>query len=230
MRLLVFACLCAVTLCACSTPVWVKPGATQSDFAHDKYGCMQQSQQGASTAFVNQYGGSANSGMITNQNLFSACMNAQGWSLQRRRPDSPQQQANNEQAKAAMDAINAEAQQLCARPDLQAYYNKTPCKPIDATLEQMADKSKITEPEKVAMNKVRIEFRTISNKMNDVIRQYNPQNAATIIARRDQAQASQDQLALDFYEGRITQGEYNKRRAEIAKKLVDDLAGPGQHT
>jgi hypothetical protein len=190
---------------------------------------MQQSQQGSSTAIVNQYGGAAHSGVITNPNLFNACMNALGWTLTRQDSNSPQQQANNEQAKAAMAAVDAEAQQICARPDLQAYYSKTPCKPIDATLEQMADKSKITEAEKVAMNKVRTEFRTISNKGNDVIRQYNPQNAATIIARRDQATVAQDQNALDFYEGRITRGEYNKRRAEIAKKLADDLAGPGQH-
>lgn len=187
---------------------------------------MQQSQQGASTAFVNNYGGAAHSGVITNQNLFNACMNAQGWSLQQ--PNSPQQQANNEQAKVAIDAINAEFQALCARPDLQPYYSRTPCKPADTTLEQMADKSKITEAEKVALNKVRIEVRALTNKMNDVIRQYDPQNAPAIIARRDQAQVVQDQLVLEFYEGRMTQGEYNKRRAEISKKLTDDLAG--RHT
>jgi hypothetical protein len=35
---------------------------------------MQQSQQRVSTAFVNQYGGAGNNSVITNENLFGACI------------------------------------------------------------------------------------------------------------------------------------------------------------
>jgi hypothetical protein len=134
----------------------VKPGASQADFAQVRYNCMQQSQQRVGTAFVNQYGGAANNSVITNQNLFGACMNAQGWSLQ--------QQPSTEQGKAAMDALVQEARQLCTRSDLQPHFSKTPCMPEDTTLEQMADKSRISASEKVALDEVRteVEARSVS--------------------------------------------------------------------
>jgi hypothetical protein len=78
-----------ILLSACANQVWVKPGATQSEFAQQKYACMQQSQQQVSSAYVNQYGGSSGSHVTTNKPLFNACMNAQGWYLQ----DKDQQQA-----------------------------------------------------------------------------------------------------------------------------------------
>lgn len=61
--------------------VWVKSGSTQMDFNQDKYACMQESQQPVSGGYYNRYGGSASSGVRTNQNLFNACMEARGWSL-----------------------------------------------------------------------------------------------------------------------------------------------------
>jgi hypothetical protein len=78
-----------ILLSACANYVWVKPGATQSEFAQQKYACMQQSQQQVSSAYVNQYGGSSDSHVTTNKPLFNACMNSQGWYLQ----DKDQQQA-----------------------------------------------------------------------------------------------------------------------------------------
>jgi hypothetical protein len=209
--------------------VWNKPGASQADFSQARYSCMQQSQQPTSFAYVNQYGGSSSSGVATNGNLFNACMNAQGWSLQQ--PLSKEQQlAANEQGKAALDAVMDELHQLCARPDLQPYYSKTSCLPQETTLEQMADKSRANNSEKAALNKARSEIAQINKKTDDIIRQFNPPNAGAILARRGQAAADQDKLALDFYDGKITRGEYNSRRKEIAQKAMDDLANPGQHT
>jgi hypothetical protein len=78
------ASLCAlVLLTGCARSVWVKPGASQQDFANDRYTCLQQSQQQRSAAQVNAYGGAASSGSYTNADLFNACMNAAGWYLQR---------------------------------------------------------------------------------------------------------------------------------------------------
>lgn len=140
------------------------------------------------------------------------------------------QVASNEQTKTAFDGIKNEAAELCARPDLQPYYSKTACKPEDTTLEQMADKTRATNAEKIALNKVRTEVRRLTDETNALVRQYNPQNANAIIARREQAAAEQDALALDFYEGRITRGEFNRRRMEISKKLVNDLSNPAQRS
>jgi hypothetical protein len=68
--------------------VWEKPGATQAEFAQEKYACMQQSQSRVSTASVNQYGGGGFSAVTTNKPLFDACMNARGWYLQEKRQDA----------------------------------------------------------------------------------------------------------------------------------------------
>lgn len=74
----------AVALAACAPlpeTTWQKSGATQNDFSTDRYACLQESQQRVSNATVNGYGGRADSGVITNGNLFAACMNARGWYL-----------------------------------------------------------------------------------------------------------------------------------------------------
>lgn len=70
-----------LTILGCVPIGWQKQGASQDDFARDRYTCLQQSQQSASSAYVNGNGGIANSGSITNGGLFGACMNASGWYL-----------------------------------------------------------------------------------------------------------------------------------------------------
>ena len=126
-----------------------------------------------------------------------------------------------------MAALVQEAQQLCTRPDLQPHFSKTPCKPEDTTLEQMADKSHISASEKVALDQVRTEALQIFKKTEDLIQQYNPQNAPPIIARLERVKTDGDKLTLEFYDGHITRGEFNTRRKEMVQHLRDDLANPG---
>lgn len=71
----------ALAILGCAPMGWQKNGASQDDFSRDRYACLQQSQQTASSAYVNVNGGIANSGSITNGGLFGACMNASGWYL-----------------------------------------------------------------------------------------------------------------------------------------------------
>jgi hypothetical protein len=66
-----------------------------------------------SSAFVGQYAGSSSSTMITNGNLFDACMNSQGWALQKP-PPKDQQAATEEGSKAAFEALKNDLRQLCA--------------------------------------------------------------------------------------------------------------------
>jgi hypothetical protein len=65
-----------------SKMVWVKPGTSQTEFAQDRYACMKESQQRVSTTIVNEAVGSSLSNVVTNGQLFGACMNAKGWVLQ----------------------------------------------------------------------------------------------------------------------------------------------------
>ena len=87
-KLLICA-LLAVLLGSCAPPVWVKPNATQHDFAVDRYACLQEAQQQGGSAYVNAYAGVASSGSYTNGMLFNACMQARGWSLQRQSAYAP---------------------------------------------------------------------------------------------------------------------------------------------
>jgi hypothetical protein len=201
--------------CAAQT-TWTKPGLTQDQFAKDRYGCMQQSQQRVSSAYVDQYGGGSVNHVITNANLFNACMTAQGYTLHK--------QATIEQSEAAKKVVESEMLAFCASEEVQPYYTKTSCKPEDTTPEQIAEKSRITNDEKVALSKVRTEVKKFANEYNEIYRQYFPEAAPTIIARRQQATTEQDSVAEDFYNGRITRGEYNKRRMELWRDLTRDLA------
>src|SRR5690242_16058312 len=77
-----FSLICVVALAACAPMTWVKPGATRDDFSRARYSCVQQSQQRVSGAVVNQFGGYATNQVVTNEGVFDACMNAEGWYLQ----------------------------------------------------------------------------------------------------------------------------------------------------
>ena len=72
----------ACLLSACAPMVWNKPGATQDDFAKDRYECLQQAQQRSAGARISSAGLVANDNIVTNGPLFDACMNAHGWYLQ----------------------------------------------------------------------------------------------------------------------------------------------------
>jgi predicted aspartyl protease len=205
--------------CAAQT-TWTKPGLTQDQFAKDRYSCMQQSQQRVSSAYVDQYGGGSINHVITNANLFNACMTAQGYTLVK--------QASVDQAKTAFNTINSEMLAFCASEEVQPYFSKTPCKSEEISLEQIADKSRITNDEKVALSKVRTEGKKRVKELEDIYRQYDPQHAPSIVARIEQSTTEQDSLAENFYEGRITWGEYNKRRMEIGRKLKQDLGNPDE--
>jgi clan AA aspartic protease (TIGR02281 family) len=136
-------------------------------------------------------------------------------------PSCPPTCTTRDQAKVAFDSVRSELLALCAREELQPHFSKSPCNPEDTTLEQMADKSRITNAEKVALSNAHTEAKRLVDKMVDVLRQYNPQLALSIKAER----VKLDKVTVDFYEGRITRGEYNKRRMEASNNITD-LAAP----
>lgn len=77
--------------CAQQNLVWVKPNANESEFSNDKYQCMLNSQQRRSSSTYSNSGGYVSdssfslgrsvSEVVTNGDLFAACMNAKGWNL-----------------------------------------------------------------------------------------------------------------------------------------------------
>jgi hypothetical protein len=195
---------------------WEKPGATQSEFAEARYACLQQSQERVSTASTNQFGHDARNSIITNQPLFDACMTSQGWSSEKQ-----VSQEEQETIKEVQKRFAPQFAALCTRPDLQIHYRKTSCNPEDATLEQLADTSRISGPEKVALANFRAARDAINKQFEDAIRQTNPQAASWLIRGFEMQQAQGDRLLLEFYEGRTTRGEYNKARRDLSLHYHD---------
>ncbi len=69
--------LLALSLNACATPVWNKPGASESDLAVDKFACFSQSQRRVTG------GNAAPDQLVTDPERFRACMQDRGWSPSR---------------------------------------------------------------------------------------------------------------------------------------------------
>jgi hypothetical protein len=90
-------------------------------------------------------------------------------------------------------------------------------------LEQIADKSRITPIEKEALSKSRTEVAAIGKRMNDYLRQNDHRNGNSIALVRERMTAELDKVSLDFYEGRITRGEYNKKRRDITQQGTEQI-------
>jgi hypothetical protein len=204
-----------VVLTGCQPMVWNRPGASQADFNTERYQCMQASQQQTSSAYINQYGGAASSGQTTNDPLFIACMNAKGWSLQRQGALNEQAAQNKAEVEAGVKASRERAESICADPKFAPYYNKTACLADKMTFDQLADTSKISPEVKAIFPEVRNSIDANVREQLDLQRKYG----GTVGAKRADlfmttAKAQNDKNNLDLYDGRITWGEYNRRRQE----------------
>jgi hypothetical protein len=79
MRYCLIAILLMLAGCASQRQVWGSPHYTPESFAAIKYQCLQESQGGSVSVPV---GSAAVAVPITNNEMFSACMNAHGYTLQ----------------------------------------------------------------------------------------------------------------------------------------------------
>ena len=202
---------CVLSLSGCAQPKsWEKPGAGVDEFNQAKYSCLQQVQQPYSAAYVGRYGGSASGGMATNAGLFNACMEAGGWALIDNLP------ASSPAFAAAMKEINEDGRALCRKPDLYAYYSWAQCRAREATAEQLADRTRVTPAEKSAFNKANAETDALIGRAIAANRQYNEKNGNALATNMEQAMAALNRIRQEYLEGRITRGEYNKRRRDIA--------------
>ena len=83
MKIRFFALFCGLIFLAGCNRAWVKPGASQQDFAQDRSTCLQEAQRPGGSAYVNPFTGIVSQEGYTNSRLFNACMNERGWSLAR---------------------------------------------------------------------------------------------------------------------------------------------------
>lgn len=212
--LLAAAAIAVVSGCAQQQALWQKPGADVDAFNRDKYACMQQSQQQMSSAYVGKYGGYAGSQMITNGNLFSACLNSQGWHLS--------QITNVKAYNDAMAPLAAEMRQICI--DLEASLSqKMRCKSKDASPQQLADRSKISGSEKIPFLKFRSAINDLNRKVAAVDREFMPRDGDAMASAMEAFIPLNNKIADDLVQGKITWGEYNQRRIEYGKKYEQSL-------
>lgn len=210
MKPLLVAFFCILTLSGCAQPkTWLKPGAGVDEFNQARYACLQQGQQPYSEAYLGRYGGSASGGMTTNPALFSACMEAGGWALVDNVP------ASSPAFAAAIKEINEDGRALCRNPDLYAYYSWSQCRAREVTAEQLADRRKVTPGEKSAFNKANAESDALNARIIAAHRQYNEKSGSAIAANIEQLMVASKRNRQEYIEGRITRGEYNKRRRDI---------------
>lgn len=202
-----------ISLTGCAQKLWVKPGASQNDFASDKYACMQESQQQQSSAAVNAYGGAAQSGTVTNVYLFNSCMNAKGWSLQN--TQAVQQNVNNQpNVQERMNQFNQEYQDICSTPEYAPLFTKTPCMAKEISFEQLTDTTKITSEQKPLLSKYRTSVDHFQTERETFMRA-NGETLNRIADYVDSRQPEIDKYNLDLYNGIITWGEYNQRRKDL---------------
>ena len=77
-------CVLVAALVGCAPPPaarFTHATATQENFLQDRYVCIQQAQQQRSGAYVNRYGGEADSRVIINRGVYDACMAAKGYKI-----------------------------------------------------------------------------------------------------------------------------------------------------
>jgi hypothetical protein len=206
---------CSLALVSCAGQpqgLWLKPGATKEDFNKERYACMQQAQQPNSVAYLDKYGGVSNSKVITNENLFSACMNAGGWYL-----------AHMQDPKVFNESVDVEVArlvQLCSQADLQPIFpRKMACKPKDTTPEQLSDRSKISESERVALTKWRSAVEETNQRIAAIDRQYAGRAGEVMASGLERSTSATSQLSSQLYDGRISWGEFNKGRIDIAHRV-----------
>lgn len=224
-RLCAIAAVMAMT--GCATNVWDKPGSTRDDFARDRYGCLQDSQQQSSSAYVNKFGGSSASGMGTNDGLFAACMNSRGWALIRAAPGGTPAPASASAANPIVEVgktLQAENLAMCSRANLQPVFVKTACDSGQMTLPQFADQSLMADSERTLFVAWRSEVTERNSRLLTAWRTHGGAKGAALASAADKATAQQDQQSLALYTGKTSWGDYNMQRKEIARTQREELA------
>lgn len=194
--------------------LWLKPGAATDEFSQARYACLQQSQQNNSSAYIGRYGGASNSTVITNPGLFNACMNAGGWSLT---PVADVKGFND-----AMRPLGESQRAFCARSDLQPLWKRMPCKVAETTEAQLSDRSKISSEEKISVAKWQDFVLTSNENVATLYRQFAGAKGEAVASALEAGTADSKSLSSELTTGKITWGEFNRRRVELNKRIQEN--------
>ena len=208
----------ALILSGCAQNLWVKPRATQSDFERDRYSCLQDSQQRVGAAQVNGYGGSAEYTVATTEMLFDSCMGSKGWTLKSKeviQSESIQIQAADTSARDRISQIVEQVKAHCREPEFKELYTKTGCLVSDISFSQIADESRITAEQKLALLKQQDVIMKLNREQDEAMKKAGLGGVREAEFRRAHLYPMSERNNLNLYSGKITWGEYNQRRKDI---------------
>lgn len=129
---------------------------------------------------------------------------------------------------AGMTSIRAEMEKkrrsLCDTPDFKSYYIKTSCLPLEMTKGQLTDRTKITPAQLAVLSNVRTAEEALNREERKNLRMMG--GTGFLVADvLESAKDSQSKNITDLESAKITWGEYNLRRKEIA---IDTNASLGK--
>lgn len=131
----------------------------------------------------------------------------------------PAEEAVLERYRKAGDLLK----QLCFDSAYEDYFAKTPCLPTTPTRRQMTDQTKITVEQKTAAQQAFRAIERINADTRQIMRNSGlPRyvKAATQVEKIDQFVR---ELQSDLLSGSITWGQYNQRRAQLARAAAGRL-------
>ena len=116
--------------------------------------------------------------------------------------------------------INAKARAVCETPEYAPLFSVSPCDGTKITIVQEVDNNKITQEQKKILLKWRSEIDSIKDERNAFFR-----SAGNLANKRwadylDSVQPEIDKYNLDFYNGVITLGQYNRFRKDLTAKII----------
>jgi CRISPR/Cas system-associated endoribonuclease Cas2 len=212
--------------CAQQKLLFNKPGLTNEEFNRDRYDCAQESR----TSWSGGGTGSLGVAMIIvaksnadkqSVELFKMCMEARGYTP-REVSDEEFEKQRNTPYKTKMNKIAKELNDICNRDDFKLVFIKSACKIENITLEQLSDKNMISEVEKPVLSRYRSEITDSTNKVLDAIRTGGDSKDKEMSVVLERIRLQVDKNALDLFEGKITWGEYNKCRKELAQIIKEE--------
>lgn len=239
---ILFACI-SLALASCTT-YWYHPTKTGSTFKEEEENCKQESARsncraygptaqtycnknaltGGVDCFTNSQPGGVN--CQPNNDQVKSCLLSKGWTLQSRETATAlaeQNKAKSEELKKFNESIQAKVVEMCNRDELREYYKKTACRAQEISFQHIADNTKITESQKTAVLLQSKENTVIQTDLKTLHKKRGDLGMKTVELATNFLDPENDKNRLDLYNGKITWGEYNKRRREIYAEFLERI-------
>jgi hypothetical protein len=123
----------------------------------------------------------------------------------------------------AVTELIAKMKDACAREEFKPLFLHTACNAYDFTSAQLADTSRLAASDKVPFLTLHTEAHLLATRVAWAWRSYGGREGAEAALASERADSLHENNARALYDGKITWGDYNKRRREITDSFIDEL-------